>query len=568
MQAATSLCIRKCDRGARTLLAEAEKFAPGGVARGKGPNPAENGWGAEIAFSHGACCVSGRDPSSWEKRSWLKTECLTHWAHHSEVDCPQLDIYIDIISRGSLGLAVTGARLGRSTTEASSILANAYTPNGSVFTAFVARFPAELRHNGARRRPWNGTASDMAPAAFPYSDNETTLASATTITADEDVFGPVYASTLRITLIAVMLVLSLVGNTAVCYRLLTSRRHRVFKAQVLFLNLALADLLVTLVTMNSQLLWEIMGRVWIAGDGPCRMFKVMQTFALVSSTYMLVGIAVDRHYSICKPLVPAPRPRSVATVCWLLSLLPSLPNLFVFRVVVVRDKCYCASVFYIYRDTTTVTRQIYMACVFTLVFVLPLCALVALYTSILVRMRKMVADGTGTTATVRTGLTTRSTSMSQTTTVALSETEDRRSTLPRARLRTLKMAVVIFVAFLVTNLPYMVQEVILAFARDVSLGPHVVAVFGVISASNSAVNPYVYLAFNGGAAGTSCDARVRGLWRRLTCSSGSKRTTIAFRTSCSTLPTRRRKRLITAQGPLSEQKCQTSGERGTPEEQL
>nr|XP_037273842.1 gonadotropin-releasing hormone receptor-like [Rhipicephalus microplus] len=269
--------------------------------------------------------------------------------------------------------------------------------------------------------------------------------------------------------------------TVVCYRLLTSRRHKVFKAQILFLNLALADLLVTVVTMNSQLLWEIMGRVWIAGDELCRAFKVMQTFALVSSTYMLVGIAVDRHYAICKPLVLAPRPRSVAAVCWLLSLLPSLPNLFMFRVVVVRDKCYCASVFYIYRDTTTAVRQIYMAFVFTLVFILPLCALVALYSSILFRMRKMAASNTRTTS--------------------------NRSTLPRARLRTLKMAVVIFVAFLVTNLPYMVQEVILAFARDVSLGPNMVAVFGVISASNSAVNPYVYLAFNGGAAGTSCDAR-------------------------------------------------------------
>ncbi|KAH7963148.1 oxytocin receptor [Rhipicephalus sanguineus] len=404
-------------------------------------------------------------------------------------------------------------------------------------------------------------------ATLPGSDNETTLAAATTLTADEDVFGPVYTSNLRIALIAVMLVLSLVGNTAVCYRLLTSRRHRVFKAQVLFLNLALADLLVTVVTMNSQLLWEIMGRVWIAGDGPCRAFKVMQTFALVSSTYMLVGIAVDRHYAICKPLVLAPRPRSVAAVCWLLSLLPSLPNLLVFRVVVVRDKCYCASVFYIYRDTTTVARQVYMAFVFTLVFILPLCALVALYSSILFRMRRMVAANTRTPGGIRIALTTTPTSRSPPTTAAVSETSNR-STLPRARLRTLKMAVVIFVAFLVTNLPYMVQEVILAFARDVSLGPNMVAVFGVISASNSAVNPYVYLAFNGGAAGTSCDARVRGLWRRLTCSSGSKRTTIALRTSCSTLPTRRRKRLIKAQGPLSEQKCRSSGNIETPEENM
>ncbi|XP_077556830.1 oxytocin receptor-like [Haemaphysalis longicornis] len=350
--------------------------------------------------------------------------------------------------------------------------------------------------------------------AFSSEGNETTEG------PTDSVFGPQYASTLRIALLAVMLVLSLLGNAIVCYRLLTSRRHRVFKAQVLFLNLALADLLVTVVTMNSQLLWEIMGRAWVAGDVPCRIFKVLQTFALVSSTYMLVGIAVDRHYAICKPLVPCPRPRSIAAICWLLSLLPSLPNLFMFRLVVVRDRCYCASVFYIYRDSAA-ARQVYMAFVFALVFVLPMVALVSLYTSILLRMGKMgdarsqnprlvTAPGRAVTSGRGCGLTTR-------------------STLPKARLRTLKMAVVIFAAFVVTNLPYMVQEMLLAFAQNVSLGPHVVAVFGVISASNSAVNPYVYLAFNGGATAVGCDARVRGFWRRLGCSSGSKRTTVTFR---------------------------------------
>ncbi|KAH7962716.1 hypothetical protein HPB52_017615 [Rhipicephalus sanguineus] len=358
------------------------------------------------------------------------------------------------------------------------------------------------------------------------SDNET--ASETPVTA-EDLFGPHYAKTLRIALISVMLVLSLLGNSIVCHRLLTSRRHRMFKAQMLFLNLALADLLVTLVTMSSQLVWEVVGRVWVAGDAACRLFKVLQTFALVSSTYMLVGIAVDRHYAICKPLAPAPKPRSLVAVCWLLSLVPSLPNAFMFRLVVIRDECYCASVFYIYQDSV-VPRQAYMAFVFTLVFIFPLVALVTLYSCILYRMWKISSIASnrqrGDAAAASCG----------------GCAEGSSTTLPKARLRTLKMAAIIFVAFLVTNLPYMVQEMLLAFAQNVSLGPHIVAVFGVISASNSAVNPYVFLAFNGGAAAFGCDAHVRVLWRRLACSSGSRRTTATFRTAWSTLQTRNRRR--------------------------
>ncbi|XP_077512549.1 arg8-vasotocin receptor-like [Amblyomma americanum] len=323
-----------------------------------------------------------------------------------------------------------------------------------------------------------------------------------------------------------MLVLSLLGNVVVCCRLLTSRRKRLLKAQVLFLNLALADLLVTLVTMNSQLLWEMMDRVWIAGDIFCRLFKVLQTYALVSSTYMLVGIAVDRHFAICNPLAPAPKPLSLAAACWLISLAPSLPNLFVFRLVAVRDKHYCASIFYIYPDYVPV-RRVYMAFVFAAVFLLPLFALVALYAHVLLRMWKMATCSPE----------------PFNTHAVVPRVESTRNTLPKVRVRTLKMAVVISVAFLVTNLPYMVQEMLLAFAQHVSLGEHTVAVFGVMSASNSAINPYIYLAFNGGAGSAMCDARMRGMWRRLTRSSECKRTTVTFRSQRSTLRTASKKRM-------------------------
>ncbi|XP_065296882.1 oxytocin receptor-like [Dermacentor albipictus] len=374
---------------------------------------------------------------------------------------------------------------------------------------------------------------------FSSAENETMSLGA--VSVEDVVLGPRYASTLRISLIGVMLVLSLVGNLLVCYRLLTSRRHRLLKAQVLFLNLALADLLVTLITMNSQLLWEIMGRVWIAGDAPCRVFKVLQTYALVSSTYMLVGIAVDRHFAICNPLAPAPKPRSVAAACWLLSLVPSVPNLFVFRLVVVRDKYYCASFFYIYHDSAA-ARQAYMAFVFAFVFILPLVALVALYTSILLRMWKI--DSASSSPRPPEAL------VGGAFDGSCCVVDGARSTMPKARLRTLKMAVVIFVAFLVTNLPYMVQEMLLAFAENVQLGPNLVAVFGVISALNSAVNPYVYLAFNGGAGVAWCDAHVCGLWRRLTCSSTSKRTvTVTYRGPWSAGQSRRRRRPLTAKAP-------------------
>ncbi|XP_050044147.1 gonadotropin-releasing hormone receptor-like [Dermacentor andersoni] len=292
-----------------------------------------------------------------------------------------------------------------------------------------------------------------------------------TAAGSDDILGPRYHKRVRIVIIVIMIVASVVGNTVVCWKLVFKRRHRrVSKARVLFLNLAIADLLVACITMTSQVVWEVMGRVWIAGDAFCRFFKFMQTFALVSSTYMLVTIAVDRHIAITTPLAPSPDPWKLAALTWLASCMPSLPNVYVFHSVeVAPGKCFCASIFYD-RGTPLYHRQIYMGFVFFMVFVAPLVLLFTFYTGILWTIWKHSS---------------RSAKMGQQTS----------SSLPRAKVKTLKMTAVVFGAFLVTNVPYMVQEVILAFGNPGILDANVVALFGVISASNSAINPYIFLYF-------------------------------------------------------------------------
>ena len=50
------------------------------------------------------------------------------------------------------------------------------------------------------------------------------------------------------------------------------------------------------------MIWEILDREWLAGLVCCKMFKFLQTYALASSNYMLVALAVDRHKAVTKPL--------------------------------------------------------------------------------------------------------------------------------------------------------------------------------------------------------------------------------------------------------------------------
>ena len=62
-----------------------------------------------------------------------------------------------------------------------------------------------------------------------------------------------------------------------------------------------------------------MDREWLAGLVFCKMFKFIQTFALASSNYMLVALAVDRHRAVTKPLTVTGSPyRSNITYIFIL----------------------------------------------------------------------------------------------------------------------------------------------------------------------------------------------------------------------------------------------------------
>ncbi|KAL1422355.1 hypothetical protein MTO96_022229 [Rhipicephalus appendiculatus] len=304
---------------------------------------------------------------------------------------------------------------------------------------------------------FNATLDDLPYDSDPLGNLTALFENTTGNLASDDLLGPRYHKRVRISIIVTMIVVSIVGNGVVCCNLLVKHRHRrVSKARVLFLNLAIADLLVACVTMTSQVVWEVMGRLWIAGDAFCRFFKFLQTFALVSSTYMLGGHRRGPAHRHRHPTGAQSRPVEVG-------------------------RRHVGGLVH-----AVAAQRIYMGFVFFMVFVVPLVLLIAFHTGILWTLWKHSATGR---------------KVGQQTT----------SSLPRAKVKTLKMTAVVFGAFLVTNVPYMVQEVILAFGNPGILDANVVALFGVISASNSAINPYIFLYFQR----PRRDASNGSFWRRV-----------------------------------------------------
>lgn len=113
--------------------------------------------------------------------------------------------------------------------------------------------------------------------------------------------------TYRLLILFLTVGLCIVGSILVLLWMLCNRRHspkfnHLSRVNAFILNLTFADLLVILLAVLPQLVWEYVDRQWLAGDVMCRLVKFLQSFSMISSNYMLVVIAIDRHQAIRAPL--------------------------------------------------------------------------------------------------------------------------------------------------------------------------------------------------------------------------------------------------------------------------
>lgn len=111
------------------------------------------------------------------------------------------------------------------------------------------------------------------------------------------------------------------------------RRKQLSRMRVFVFHLCVADLVVTFFQVCPQLLWDVTDR-FVGPDVLCRLVKYLQVVGMFASTYMIVVMTVDRYQAICKPMVTFQRRRARcnAPVCaaWCVSLVGSLPQIFIF----------------------------------------------------------------------------------------------------------------------------------------------------------------------------------------------------------------------------------------------
>lgn len=171
--------------------------------------------------------------------------------------------------------------------------------------------------------------------------------------------------------------LSLMGNSLVIITIL-SKTHRTRSITNFYLlNLAVADLLRSVVCMPLTLLSEIT-RCWLLGPVMCKAIAFLQPVGVCASAYTLAVIAVERYYAICRPLQSRKwrtKKRALFTISlvWVFSFVCNIGSLFIFDSVPYRTQWTC--------DTTKgpLIDFFYQLYVTLVLLFIPLCAMVSLY---------------------------------------------------------------------------------------------------------------------------------------------------------------------------------------------
>lgn len=139
-------------------------------------------------------------------------------------------------------------------------------------------------------------------------------------------FSP--AAQARVAITFALFVLSAACNLAVLRAAGGRRGSRRSHIRLLLLHLAAADLLVTVVVMPLDAIWNITLQ-WRAGDLACRLLMYLRLLAMYASAFVTVVISLDRQAAILRPLAIARarrRNRIMLYAAWLLSAGLSVPQ--------------------------------------------------------------------------------------------------------------------------------------------------------------------------------------------------------------------------------------------------
>ncbi|CAH0550375.1 unnamed protein product [Brassicogethes aeneus] len=283
---------------------------------------------------------------------------------------------------------------------------------------------------------------------------------------------------LSIMVYSILMVFSAVANITVLVLLVKRRRKTPSRINTMLMHLAIADLLVTFLMMPLEIGWAATVS-WRAGDSMCRIMAFFRAFGLFLSSFILVCISVDRFYAVLKPLHLADldqRERMMLIGAWMGAVICSIPQMIVFHVethpnITWYKQCVSFNVFPSYTH-----ELMYNLFGMVMMYVFPLLVIIYSYASILMEIFRRMRNPIGADTITRSSL----------------------HFLGKAKVRTLKMTIIIVFVFFVCWTPYNVMCLWYWYDRKSALqvDQRVQKGLFLFACTNSCMNPIVYGAFN------------------------------------------------------------------------
>ncbi|XP_032894267.1 vasopressin V1b receptor-like [Amblyraja radiata] len=287
----------------------------------------------------------------------------------------------------------------------------------------------------------------------------------------------------EIAVLGTIFVAATVGNT-VLISVLWNRRKRMSRMSVFVMHLSIADLVVALFQVLPQLIWDIT-EIFMGPDVLCRMVTYLQLVGMFASTYMVVAMTVDRFQAVCYPMVTFRKKKAYwnTAICtsWVLSLILSVPQVFIFsNKEFLPGKVQCWAEF-----IQPWGLKAYVTWIFTVIFFIPTVVLTTCQVKICRVIRLNIYAKT------------HQQHPEMTTSQTVHSRASNINCISKAMNKTVKMAVVTVLAYVLCWTPYFAVQLWTAwYPSDISQGA-VFTIIMLLGNLNSCTNPWIYMYFCG-----------------------------------------------------------------------
>ncbi|XP_060571198.1 cardioacceleratory peptide receptor-like isoform X2 [Ruditapes philippinarum] len=275
--------------------------------------------------------------------------------------------------------------------------------------------------------------------------------------------------------------------------ILVFRKQKKSRLFYFVLHLAIADFLVGFCSVLGDGIQSAMHNEWYGGDIFCRLFRFISPMALIASNNLLIGMSVDRFLAIKYPLnvvrIGAYRylDKGMVFGAWLLSLLGS--SFFIPYTRGINANPDSADMYEQKGSCNIVMPESwwkpYSLIVAVIIYVLPTIGITGCYVGICIvvwmkwRSRLKLSE------------------------IDTSESSDRlhgnrslsEGLLPRAKIKSIKMTLVVCLAFFICWTPYFVVMLMNTYHQG-TIGFKAHLIFGCLYPLNSACNPLIFMLFN------------------------------------------------------------------------